>query len=287
MEEGSLFQRMKQIFHEDEMDEEMQKEAAALIRNIFRYMDKDAKDIMTHRKNIVAIDGDWSLEEALKFMLDERFSRFPVYQEDIDEIIGIIHLRDATSGYLDESKRGCPVKELKEYLRPVTYIPETKSIDTLFKEMQSTKNHMVIVLDEYGQTSGLVAMEDILEEIVGNILDEYDEDEQFIVRGTDGILTMSGMTPLEDAQEELGVTFPEEDLENYDTINGLLISRLDRIPGEEEKPEVQYQGYLFSVLKVENKMIASVRVTRLPEEDRETETSGEGTGEQEREETTE
>ena len=180
MEEGSLFQRMKQIFHEDEMDEEMQKEAAALIRNIFRYMDKDAKDIMTHRKNIVAIDGDWSLEEALKFMLDERFSRFPVYQEDIDEIIGIIHLRDATSGYLDESKRGCSVKELKEYLRPVTYIPETKSIDTLFKEMQSTKNHMVIVLDEYGQTSGFVAMEDILEEIVGNILDEYDEEDEMI-----------------------------------------------------------------------------------------------------------
>lgn len=110
MEEGSLFQRMKQIFHEDEMDEEMQKEAAGLIRNIFRYMDKDAKDIMTHRKNIVAIDGDWSLEEALQFMLDERFSRFPVYQEDIDEIIGIIHLRDATSGYLDKSKRQCPVK---------------------------------------------------------------------------------------------------------------------------------------------------------------------------------
>ena len=172
MEEGSLFQRMKQIFHEDEMDEEMQKEAAGLIRNIFRYMDKDAKDIMTHRKNIVAIDGDWSLEEALQFMLDERFSRFPVYQEDIDEIIGIIHLRDATSGYLDKSKRQCPVKNLEEYLRPVTYIPETKSIDTLFKEMQAAKNHMVVVLDEYGQTSGLVAMEDILEEIVGNILDE-------------------------------------------------------------------------------------------------------------------
>ena len=164
MEEGSLFQRMKQIFHEDEMDEEMQKEAAGLIRNIFRYMDKDAKDIMTHRKNIVAIDGDWSLEEALQFMLDERFSRFPVYQEDIDEIIGIIHLRDATSGYLDKSKRQCPVKNLEEYLRPVTYIPETKSIDTLFKEMQAAKNHMVVVLDEYGQTSGLVAMEDILEE---------------------------------------------------------------------------------------------------------------------------
>ena len=220
MEEGSLFQRMKQIFHEDEMDEEMQKEAAALIRNIFRYMDKDAKDIMTHRKNIVAIDGDWSLEEALKFMLDERFSRFPVYQEDIDEIIGIIHLRDATSGYLDESKRGCPVKELKEYLRPVTYIPETKSIDTLFKEMQSTKNHMVIVLDEYGQTSGLVAMEDILEEIVGNILDEYDEEDEMIQKQNDGSMIANGLTELEDLEDLIPVTFDKED---YETLNGFLI----------------------------------------------------------------
>ena len=225
MEEGSLFQRMKQIFHEDEMDEEMQKEAAALIRNIFRYMDKDAKDIMTHRKNIVAIDGDWSLEEALKFMLDERFSRFPVYQEDIDEIIGIIHLRDATSGYLDESKRGCPVKELKEYLRPVTYIPETKSIDTLFKEMQSTKNHMVIVLDEYGQTSGLVAMEDILEEIIS-------------------------------------VTFDKED---YETLNGFLIDELEHIPGEDEKCVVDYEGYRFTALQVDNNIIQTVKIEKLPE----------------------
>ena len=234
MEEGSLFQRMKQIFHEDEMDEEMQKEAAALIRNIFRYMDKDAKDIMTHRKNIVAIDGDWSLEEALKFMLDERFSRFPVYQEDIDEIIGIIHLRDATSGYLDESKRGCPVKELKEYLRPVTYIPETKSIDTLFKEMQSTKNHMVIVLDEYGQTSGLVAMEDILEEIVGNILDEYDEEDEMIQKQNDGSMIANGLTELEDL-------------------------------GEDEKCVVDYEGYRFTALQVDNNIIQTVKIEKLPE----------------------
>ena len=210
MEEGSLFQRMKQIFHEDEMDEEMQKEAAGLIRNIFRYMDKDAKDIMTHRKNIVAIDGDWSLEEALQFMLDERFSRFPVYQEDIDEIIGIIHLRDATSGYLDKSKRQRPVKNLEEYLRPVTYIPETKSIDTLFKEMQAAKNHMVVVLDEYGQTSGLVAMEDILEEIVGNILDEYDEEDEMIKKQNDGSMIVNGLTELEDLEDLIPVTFDKK-----------------------------------------------------------------------------
>ena len=254
MEEGSLFQRMKQIFHEDEMDEEMQKEAAALIRNIFRYMDKDAKDIMTHRKNIVAIDGDWSLEEALKFMLDERFSRFPVYQEDIDEIIGIIHLRDATSGYLDESKRGCPVKELKEYLRPVTYIPETKSIDTLFKEMQSTKNHMVIVLDEYGQTSGLVAMEDILEEIVGNILDEYDEEDEMIQKQNDGSMIANGLTELEDLEDLIPVT-----------LNGFLIDELEHIPGEDEKCVVDYEGYRFTALQVDNNIIQTVKIEKLPE----------------------
>lgn len=260
MEEGSLFQRMKQIFHEDEMDEEMQKEAAGLIRNIFRYMDKDAKDIMTHRKNIVAIDGDWSLEEALQFMLDERFSRFPVYQEDIDEIIGIIHLRDATSGYLDKSKRQCLVKNLEEYLRPVTYIPETKSIDTLFKEMQAAKNHMVVVLDEYGQTSGLVAMEDILEEIVGNILDEYDEEDEMIKKQNDGSMIVNGLTELEDLEDLIPVTFDKED---YETLNGFLIDKLEHIPGEDETCVVDYDGYRFTVLQIDNNIIQTVKIEKV------------------------
>ena len=250
MEEGSLFQRMKQIFHEDEMDEEMQKEAAGLIR----------KDIMTHRKNIVAIDGDWSLEEALQFMLDERFSRFPVYQEDIDEIIGIIHLRDATSGYLDKSKRQCPVKNLEEYLRPVTYIPETKSIDTLFKEMQAAKNHMVVVLDEYGQTSGLVAMEDILEEIVGNILDEYDEEDEMIKKQNDGSMIVNGLTELEDLEDLIPVTFDKED---YETLNGFLIDKLEHIPGEDETCVVDYDGYRFTVLQIDNNIIQTVKIEKV------------------------
>ena len=260
MEEGSLFQRMKQIFHEDEMDEEMQKEAAGLIRNIFRYMDKDAKDIMTHRKNIVAIDGDWSLEEALQFMLDERFSRFPVYQEDIDEIIGIIHLRDATSGYLDKSKRQCPVKNLEEYLRPVTYIPETKSIDTLFKEMQAAKNHMVVVLDEYGQTSGLVAMEDILEEIVGNILDEYDEDEITIRAQKDNSLIIDGLAYLEDVEEELDADFGDTE---FETLNGYLTNILGHIPTDKDvDTSIKAIGYCFTILSIGNKTIGKVKVER-------------------------
>ena len=135
------------------MDEEMKKEAAMLIRNIFRYMDKDAKDIMTHRKNIIAIDGKRRLDEVLRFMLNQNFSRFPVYREDIDEIVGFLHLRDAMACYLSRQKRQVAVEELGDYIRPVTFIPETKSIDTLFKEMQASQNHVVVVLDEYGQTS--------------------------------------------------------------------------------------------------------------------------------------
>ena len=141
MEKKSLFQRIRQSLKlDDEMDEAQIRKAAGLIRNIFRYMDKDAKDIMTHRKNIVAIDATETLENAFQFMLGESYSRFPIYEEDIDQIIGFIHLREAATCYLDESLRKRPVKELDTYIRSVSFIPETKSIDKLFKEMQTKKN---------------------------------------------------------------------------------------------------------------------------------------------------
>lgn len=265
MEEGSLFQRMKQIFQikEDVEDEGVWKEAAELIRNIFRYMDKDAKDIMTHRKNIVAIDGNEKLADALRFMLDESYSRFPIYEEGIDEIIGTIHLREAMTCYFNEDLRQMPVKQLDDYIRPVAFIPETKSIDTLFKEMQAEKNHIAIVLDEYGQTSGLVAMEDILEEIVGNILDEYDEEEELIEILPDGSCIASGMTDLEDLEDMLPMIFEKEE---YETLNGFLVDQLDRIPSEEETCIVEYDGYRFTVLSVDNNTIERVKIEKLNEE---------------------
>ena len=138
------------------MDEARQGTADKLIRNVFRYMDKNARDIMTHRKNIVAIDEEESLEDALHFMLETNYSRFPIYRGSIDEIIGFMHLREAMTCYLKNNYRNVPVKELHSYIRPVDFIPESKNIDRLFKEMQAKKNHIVIVMDEYGQTSGLV-----------------------------------------------------------------------------------------------------------------------------------
>lgn len=240
---------------------------AQMITNIFEFDEKDAGDIMTHRKNITALDGSMLLKDAARFVLKEGTnSRYPVYGRDMDDIIGTVHMRDVLTHADNPQEEHMELSSVPGLLREAHFIPETRSIDSLFKEMQRRKIHMEIVVDEYGQTAGIVTMEDILEEIVGNIMDEYDVDEQYIVSAGPDAWTMSGMTPLEDAQKAMGISFSEEDLENYDTVNGLLISRLDRIPDENERPEVRCQGYLFSVTKVENKMIASVRVTKLPEE---------------------
>lgn len=244
------------------MKENIPVEAVRLIRNIGRYLDKDAKDIMTHRKNIVAIDGEETLEKALNFMLEEKYSRFPIYVEDIDEIIGFMHLREAMTCYLMEELRTKPVKELDGYIRPVSFIPETKSIDRLFKEMQAEKNHIVVVLDEYGQTSGLVAMEDILEEIVGEIMDEYDEEEADILLQADGSYIVAGMTELEEIEDRLPILFEKEE---YGTLNGFLVAELDRIPAEDETCEVVYEGYLFTVLEVNDNTIRRVKIEKQKE----------------------
>lgn len=238
---------------------------AKMITNIFEFDDKEAGDIMTHRKNIIALDGSMAVQEAARYVLTEgKNSRFPVYGKDLDDIIGTVHMRDILVHAVNPQEARQAIANVPGVMRHAHFIPETRNLNSLFKEMQSQKIHMEVVIDEYGQTAGIVTMEDILEEIVGNILDEYDEDEQFIVHGEGDALIMNGMTPLEDVEEELKVAFPEEDLDNYDTLNGLLISRLDRIPTEDEHPKVQYLGYLFSILKVENKTIHSVRVSKLP-----------------------
>ena len=130
--------------------------------------------------------------------------------------------------------------------------------------MQSSKTQMVIVIDEYGQTEGLIAMEDILEEIVGNILDEYDEDEKYIEQKSEDEYVIEGKTPLKELEEKLGISFDEEE---FETLNGFLISKLDRIPEEDEEFSVDVEGYNFKILSVENKMIASVLVTKLPEKE--------------------
>ena len=231
-----------------------------MISNIFSYSEKEAKDIMTHRKHIIGIDGNKTMEEVINFIVNQRISRFPVYDGDIDSIVGILHLRDAMKCYFTEDLRNVPIKNLKGHVRPVKFVPETKSIDKLLKDMKQKKNHMVVVLDEYGLTQGIVAMEDIIEEIVGNIQDEYDNEEELIKKQEDGSYIAHGMAEVEDIEKLLQV---EVDNENFGTLNGYLVHRLDHIPSEDEKCEVKCKGYLFTVTSVRNNMIEYVEIRQI------------------------
>lgn len=236
---------------------------AEMIHNIFEFGDKEAKDIMTHRKNIVAIDGNLKLVDVIAFIKENNYSRFPVYEEDIDNIIGILHIKEVLDDSQEQELAEKPIKEIPGLLRETDFIPETRNINLLFTSMQSEKSHLVVVVDEYGQTSGIVSMEDILEEIVGNIEDEHDEEEHLIEKREDGSYLMSGMTPLEDVAQVLELTLEEVD---FETLNGFLISLIDKIPNEDEHLSADAFGYHFEILHVENKMIQSVKVTKLPEE---------------------
>lgn len=235
---------------------------AEMISNIFDFSDKEAKDIMTHRSNIIGIDGNMSLKEAVGFMLSEANSRYPVYIENFDHIIGIIHLKDACRMLENGKDGGKPIKSIRGLIREADFIPETRKIDILFKNMQSIKTHVVIVIDEYGQTSGLITMEDILEEIVGNIFDEYDDEEAFIEQKGEDCYEIDGLTPLDELGEELNIDFSGED---FETLNGLMISYLERIPEDNEEFDMDYDGYNFKVLAVENKTIKRVLVSKNPE----------------------
>lgn len=232
---------------------------AQMINNIFEFGDKEAHDVMVHRSNIIGIDQNVSLEDAFKLMLGNSFSRYPVYDEDIDHIVGMIHLRDAIVAYENDKSNEPAIKDIKGLMREAYFVPETRNVDALFKEMQANKIQFAIVVDEYGQTSGIITMEDIIEEIVGNIMDEYDEEEMQIERTSDDSYEVDGLTLLDDLEDLLGITF---DTEDYETLNGFMIAQLHRLPSDDEAGETDYEGYHFKVLEAKNRVIRKVRITK-------------------------
>lgn len=264
LEENVTEEELRSIVNEGQEQGLLKDEEAEMISNIIEFNAKTASDIMTHRKKIIAISSELTIEEALRFMLDENYSRFPLYDGDIDNIIGLLHLKDVMLYYLDPKLRQEP---LTKVARDPYFVPDTKSIDVLFHDMQSRKIHMAIAIDEYGQTAGIVAMEDILEEIVGDIQDEYDEEEEHFTRLEDNSYLILGEASLEDLEDELELVFLEEDMDDYDTLNGLLISLLDHIPDEDEKAVIRYCGHEYELMEVHNRMIESVRVRKLSEEE--------------------
>jgi putative hemolysin len=231
-----------------------------MIENIFEFNDTAVSEIMTHRTNIVSLDVDAKYEEVLDVAINEKYTRIPVYEENIDNIIGILHIKDLL--YLAVEGLKQPFS-LRGMLRPPYIVPEFKNIDATFREMQRDRVQLAVVIDEYGGTAGIITIEDLLEEIVGNMQDEYDEEELSITSSNDGIFEVSGMATPEEVSIATGVDLPDED---YDTVAGLVINLLGRIPEEDEKPEVSYKNLLFQVLEMDEKRIARLRIIRVNNE---------------------
>ncbi len=234
-----------------------------MINNIFEFDDIDVADIMTHRTDMVCVDEEEPLAEAVKLSIENGFSRIPVYKEDPDNIIGIVYIKD----FLKYVGTNLPkTKTVKDMMRPAYYVPETKRCGELFAEMTEKRVQMAVVVDEYGGTAGIVTLEDLLESIVGNIQDEYDQEDEEISIINDTTFEVEGITDIEEVEEHTGKKFPEGD---YDTIGGYIISVLGFLPEDGQMNEVQFENVKFTVLNVEERRIGKVKVEILPIEKKE------------------
>ena len=237
-----------------------------MIENVFEFNDTVAEDVMVHRTDMVMVWAGDTDQEIVETIESTGLSRFPVYEEDADDIIGILSSRD----YFLNSRKEAP-KPLRELLRPAYFVPESVPADVLFRDMQSRKTHMAIVVDEYGGTSGLLTMEDLLAEIVGNIYDEFDPQEaQEIIQLEPNLWRVAGGAELDDVAAALDLEFPED--EEADTLSGLIFDQLPVIPKDgPSQVEVEAAGLHIKVESVADRRVAWALVSKLPQGGEETE----------------
>jgi CBS domain containing-hemolysin-like protein len=225
-----------------------------LIKSIFEFTDTTAKEVMIPRPDVVALDLTTPREELLHLAIEEGYSRMPVYRESIDNVVGIVYTKDLL-GMLEHKN----VIIMEDVIRPAYLVPETIKISQLMRELQKRKLHMAIVMDEFGGTEGLVTMEDILEEIVGEIHDEYDEELRDVEPSPDGSFLVNGRMSVRSFNERFSGSLPEEG--EYETLSGFLQKAFGRIPDIND--EVKYNGLRFSVIKKSHRRIRIVRVQNL------------------------
>ncbi len=236
--------------------EESQKE---MINNIFDFDDVPVSDVMTHRTEIEAVEITDKIEDVVKLSCENGYSRIPVYEDELDNIRGIIYVKDLLPYVGKTIPSG---KKLSKLMREAEFVPESKRCGDLFTEMTEKRVQMMFVSDEYGAVSGLVTIEDLLESIVGNIQDEYDDEEEDIVQLDEKTFNFDGTTDIEEVEETLDIDIPDGE---FDTLGGLIMSELGRMP--EEKDEIVCYGYKFIVEEMDERRIDRVRIEKLPEED--------------------
>lgn len=254
--ESSTEDEIRQLVDEDELRGDLEVSQREMINNIFEFDDLNAGDIMTHRTDIEAVEDTAAILDVAALSIDAGYSRIPVFHEDLDNICGIIYVKDLLK--FVGTKIGADEK-LTDFVREPLFVPETIPCGKLFAKMTESHIQMAVVVDEYGGTAGLVTMEDVLESIVGNIMDEYDDEEEEVTQIDEKTFTFDGTADIEDAEKVLGKTLPQGD---FDTVAGFVINLLGFLPnGDETQPVVaKYENLTFTVLSMVDRRIELIRV---------------------------
>lgn len=240
----------------------IEESSAQMINNIFEFRDLTAGDVMTHRTNIVGVDISVSLDDIIYLALDMGFSRIPVYEDSIDKIVGIIIVKDLLC-LVGKDRADLDGFDMHDFIRSVNFVPESCPCSEVFKSLTSLKSGMAVVADEYGGTAGIVTLEDIIEAVMGNIQDEYDDEKSDIVKVSDGVYDVSGEADPDEVFGLFGVELPEE--HEYETIAGFVTDKLGFCPeGDETVPPcVEYEGVKLVVMQVEDRCIEKIRASRM------------------------
>lgn len=224
-----------------------------MINNVFEFNNKTAEEVMTHRVEIVGVSHTIDFASLISLVQKEQYSRYPVYKDTLDHIVGVLHIKDLFH-LINSSKN---LFNIEDYLRQPIYVPISKPIDNIFFALKNSKSHMAIVLDDYGGTAGIMTMEDIIEEIVGNIFDEHDDATAELKRIDDFTYEISGMIRLDELVKELDLDLP---VEQFDTVNAFLLSLYNHFPSKNKESVVTYRNYTFTTLEVTNKRIIKVKL---------------------------
>ena len=262
---------LKMLVSESTERGEIQEGEQEMLYKVFDFADKEVADVMVPRPEVVALSIDLPPEEALQAVLDSPYTRYPVYRETLDHVVGILHVRDLFSALVD---RGIANVAVQEIVRDAYIVPETKDLAAMLTEFRRTNQHMAIVVDEYGAFQGIVTLEDLLEEIVGEIEDEFDLPDESFERIDDDTIRIAGTFPIDDFNEQFGTELPSDD---YHTVGGFVFGLLGRAP--EQGDSVDYEGMRFDVLEVEGSRILKLAVTFVERrEPKEPVAEGEGHG---------
>lgn len=268
----SWFERLSQVFlgepkdrtellevlRDSEGRDLLDADSLAMIEGVMQVSEMQVRDIMIPRSQMVVLERDSLPEEMLPVIIGSGHSRFPVIGDSRDDVAGILLAKDMLRYYREESSSRFNIREL---LRPAVFVPESKRLNVLLKEFRSSRNHMAIVVDEYGGVGGMVTIEDVLEQIVGEIEDEHDiEEGTFILKHDDSRYTIKALTPIEDFNEQLNSSFSDDE---FDTVGGLILKRLGHLP--ERGETIQIDNMLFKVLRSDNRRIHLLELTLLPE----------------------